>query len=160
MHWRLQSLVFSLFLMAHFMAARHITTRHREEIYLSREIRQSQPQVYSGPFPCLDKNGAPQFPPPNGAPWPTDDKCHLSICTGAGVLTKSIGCMLKGAACPPGTYLEVPPKPQSPLDCCMCKPYQMLNKRGHPADDLYVRPVFDPRVQHHAMDLLRTIYAQ
>jgi len=39
-------------------------------------------------------------PPPKDPPWFTDDKCHMSICAGAMVITKSL-CMLKGIVCPP-----------------------------------------------------------
>ena len=38
-------------------------------------------------------------PPPKDPPWFTDDKCHMSVCAGAFVLTKSL-CVMKGASCP------------------------------------------------------------
>lgn len=38
-------------------------------------------------------------PPPKDPPWFTDDKCHMSVCAGALVLTKSM-CFMKGAICP------------------------------------------------------------
>lgn len=38
-------------------------------------------------------------PPPKDPPWFTDDKCHMSVCAGALVLTKSM-CFMKGASCP------------------------------------------------------------
>ncbi|XP_029208753.1 uncharacterized protein LOC114972425 [Acropora millepora] len=84
-----------------------------------------KPQIWSGPYPCFDKDGKMKFPPPKDPPWFTDDKCHMSICAGAMVITKSL-CMLKGIVCPPGSYLAVPPKPSSPVDCCICKPYEPL----------------------------------
>lgn len=84
-----------------------------------------KPQIWSGPYPCFDKDGVMKFPPPKDPPWFTDDKCHMSICAGALVLTKSL-CALKGVACPAGQYLAAVPKPSSPADCCVCKPYEPL----------------------------------
>lgn len=84
-----------------------------------------KPQIWSGPSPCYDKDGAMKFPPPKDPPWFTDDKCHMSVCAGALVLTKSM-CFMKGAICPEGQYLAVVPKPSSPADCCVCKPYEPL----------------------------------
>ncbi|CAH3171872.1 unnamed protein product, partial [Porites lobata] len=80
-----------------------------------------KPQIWSGPSPCYDKNGVMKFPPPKDPPWFTDDMCHMSICAGAFVLTKSL-CMTKGASCSEGQYLAVVPNPSSPADCCVCKP--------------------------------------
>ena len=38
-------------------------------------------------------------PPPKDPPWFTDDKCHMSVCAGVIVITKSL-CAMKGASCP------------------------------------------------------------
>lgn len=87
--------------------------------------KEQKPQVWSGPNPCYDKDGNPKFPPPKDPPWFTDDMCHLSVCAGAMVLTKSM-CVMKGALCGPGQYLAAVPKPPSPAACCVCKPFEPL----------------------------------
>lgn len=60
--------------------------------------KEDKPQVWSGPNLCYDKGGNNKFPLPKDPPWFTDDMCHLSVCLGLMVLTKSM-CFTKGSSC-------------------------------------------------------------